>query len=193
MALILVSVLVFSQRGGASQLPTLQPTEIAVVKSPALAPTPVSTTRPASAEPPSAVITPTVLYPSGRRFVIFYNDNSLYVYNASGAAGALSPLAFERMDASGAALNRFDGWRWSQHYPRIEPDSCARVEIRGSSPYLHPAQCQGRYNSSITASRDDSYVFWTSQKDNSQFRVLWNEQEVARCEITAGACEVFLP
>lgn len=196
--LILVGVLVLSQRG-ASQLPALQPTEIATTNAPTLAPTPVNagqpiaTALPTSIAPPAAAITPTVLYPNGRRFVIFYNDNSLYLYNASGAAGAFSPLTFERLNVSGAALNRFDGWRWSQHYPRVETDSCARIEIRGRSPYLRPAQCQGRYNSSITASRDDSYVFWISQKDSSQFRVLWNKQEVARCEIAAGVCEVFLP
>ena len=197
-ALILVGVLLLSQRG-ASQLPVSQPTEIATPTVPTLAPTPVNagqpiaTALPTSTAPPAAMITPTVLYPNGRRFVIFYNDNSLYLYNASGNVGQLSPLAFERLDVSGAALNRFDGWRWSQHYPSVETDSCVRVEIRGSSPYLRPAQCHGRYNSSITASRDDSFVFWTGRQDSHQFRALWNDQEVARCEIAAGACEVFLP
>jgi serine/threonine protein kinase len=197
-ALILVGALVLSQRG-ASQLPASQPTEIAATNVPTLAPTPVNagqpiaTALPTSIAPPAVTITPTVLYPNGRRFVIFYTDNSLYLYNASGKAGELWPLAFERLDVSGAALNRFDGWRWSQHYPRVETDSCVRVEIRGSSPYLRPAQCHGRYNSSITASRDDSFVFWAGRQDSRQFRVLWNDQEVARCEIAAGVCEAFLP
>ncbi len=200
-ALVLMGagVLVFSQRGGASPSPTLQPSEIAEVKLPSSAPTPENTSAPAvvalpvTADSPTMAITPTVLYPNGRRFVILYNESSLYMHNAASTAGALSPLAFEQLDASAEVLNRFEGWRWSQHYPRIEIDSCARIEIRGSSPYLRPAECQGRYNSSITASRDDSYVFWITRKDSSQFRVLWNKQEVARCEIAAGACEVFLP
>jgi serine/threonine protein kinase len=203
-ALILVGVLVISLRG-AAPWPASQPTEIVTPDVPTLAPAlvnasqPIATALPANAAPPSAwssptaMITPTVLYPDGRHFVIFYNDNSLYLYNAAGKAGETSPLAFERLDASGTALNRFDGWHWSQHYPRVEADSCVRVELRGSSPYLRPTQCQGRYNSSITASRTDSDVFWTSQKDSNQFRVLWNKQEIARCEIAAGMCEVFLP
>ena len=197
-ALSLVGILVLSQRGTAP-LPTSQPTKIVTPSILTFAPTPVNTSQPiATALPtntalPVAAITPTVSYPNRRRFVIFYNDNSLYLYNASGKAGNLSPFAFERLDASGTALNRLDGWRWSQYYPRIETDSCVRVEIRSSSPYLRPAQCQGRYNSSITASRTDSFVFWTAQQDSHQFRVLWNNQEVVRCEIAAGQCEVFLP
>ena len=133
------------------------------------------------------------LYPNGRRFVIYYDDNSFYLLNTTGSAGAVSSIAFERLDALGVPLNRFDGWRWSQYYPRIESASCARVEIRGSPSYLRPAQCNNRYNSTVTASRGGDFVFWTAQESSSQFRVLWNNQEVARCEIAAGVCEVFLP
>ncbi|CAG0937304.1 eukaryotic-like serine/threonine-protein kinase [Thermoflexales bacterium] len=194
-----VGVLIVSQRGGASLSPTLQPGTVAEAKPPSSAPTsenigvPVATAWPAATASSAMPIMPTVLYPNGRRFVILYNDSSLYMHNAASTAGALSSLAFEQLDASAAVINRFEGWRWSQHYPRVEIDSCARIEIRGSSPYLRPAECQGRYNSSITASRDDSYVFWIMREDSSQFRVLWNKQEVARCEIAAGVCEVFLP
>ena len=159
---------------------------------PTLAPTPAFTP-PTATEPLPATPLPTVLYPGGRRFLIYYDDNGLYLHNASGSAGAVSPLAFERLDASGAPLNRFDGWRWSRYYPRIEVASCMRVEIRGSPSYLRPSPCSNRYNSTVTASRNDDFVFWTTQTGASQFRVLWNAEDVARCEIAAGVCEVFLP
>lgn len=197
-AVILGVVFVMSQRGDASQ-PAALPLIDAATAIPA---TPASTPTVAPAEtipsavtlaPPPAAAAPTVLYPEGRRFVIYYDEHSLYLHNASGSAGAISPIAFERLDTSGAPLDRFDGWRWWQYYPRIESGSCTRLEIRSSPSYLRPPQCNNRYNSTVTASRDGEFVFWTAQEGSSQFRVLWNEEEVARCETGAGVCEVFLP
>jgi len=214
---VLGVVLMASQQGGVSQATTLEmegvvaqtdaptsvnaapPIETAApgptiteeslltnAATPALAP-------PTASDPPQVTILPTVLYPNGRPFVIYYDDNSLYVYNASGGRSAISPFAFERLDASDESLSRFDSWRWTRYYPSIEEESCVRVEIRSSPSYLRPAQCRNRYNSTVTAARNDDFVFWTAREDSSQFRVLWNDQEVARCEIGAGACEVYLP
>jgi serine/threonine-protein kinase len=173
--------------GADASTPTLAPTPTFVPPTPALSGVEGAT------EPPPATPLPTVLYPGGRHFLVYYDDNGLYLHNASGRAGAVSPLAFERLDASGTPLNRFDGWRWSRYYPRIEIASCMRVEIRSSPSYLRPSPCNNRYNSTVTASRNDDFVFWTTQTGASQFRVLWNAEEVARCEIATGVCEVFLP
>ncbi len=217
---VLAIVLLAGQRGGVSRAPTLTPVGVVEVITLTAIPTPVNIAPPIETAAPSptstdepmwtsaptltaapptvteprpVTILPNVLYTNGRRFVIYYDNNSLYVYNASGSRSAISPFEFERLDTVGTSLNRFDGWRWSRYYPRIEEESCARVEIRGSPSYLRPAQCRNRYNSTVTAERDDDFVFWTAREGSNQFRVLWNDQEVARCEIAAGACEVFLP
>ncbi len=68
-----------------------------------------------------------------------------------------------------------------------------RIEISDSTPYLRPAQCNNHYDSRISINRSNDLVFWTTQKGSRQFRVLWNEKEIARCEIADGICEVFLP
>jgi len=69
-----------------------------------------------------------------------------------------------------------------------------RIEISHSTPYLRPPQCNGFYDSRISFNRNNNKsIFWTLEKDSRQFRVMWEQKEVARCEIAAGACEVFLP
>ncbi len=143
-------------------------------------------------ETPALAVSPTVLYPAGRRFLLFYNDNSLHLFNASGNRSPAAPLAFERLDAADQPLNRFDGWRWAEKYPFIEEAGCASLKILDSGPYLEPAQCE-QYNSVRTPARAEAYIFWTAQEGSRQFRALWNDQEIARCEIAAGNCEFFLP
>ncbi|MCP4542644.1 MAG: serine/threonine protein kinase, partial [Chloroflexi bacterium] len=150
-------------------------------------------TEPTGEQTSQVPATPTVQYPEGRHFVVYYDDNSLYLLNNSEGNSQVAPLAFERLDASGVPLNRFEGWRWTRYYSTIMPGRCMRAEISDSASFLRPSQCNNRYNSSVSATRNDDYVFWTAQEGSYQFRVLWNEKEVARCEIAAGVCDVFLP
>lgn len=138
---------------------------------------------------PSLTVSPS----TGQRFVIYYNENSLYLLNDSDSDRQVRPLAFERLDDSGASLNRFEGSVWAEYYPVARPGRCMRIEISRSSPYLHPSQCNGHYDSSISYSRNNKSIFWTPQEGSRQFRVLWGQKEIARCEIAAGVCEVFLP
>jgi hypothetical protein len=35
--------------------------------------------------------------------------------------------------------------------------------------------------------------FWIQKEGSTQFRVLWLDEEVARCEISAGTCEMYIP
>ncbi|HLF03073.1 MAG TPA: protein kinase, partial [Anaerolineales bacterium] len=152
-----------------------------------------SHTPPPAPESPTLAVSPTVLYPDGRKFVVFYNDNSFYLLNASDSNSAVTPLAFERLNASGQPLNRFDGWRWAEYYPTINPDRCMSLEIINSQPVLRPQECNELYNSVRTPDRSDNYVFWTTQEGANEFRVLWNDEEIARCQIADGRCEFFLP
>jgi hypothetical protein len=36
-------------------------------------------------------------------------------------------------------------------------------------------------------------VFWLPREGITQFRVLWNGNEVARCKLSEGICNVTLP
>jgi hypothetical protein len=58
--------------------------------------------------------------------------------------------------------------------------------------YLRPAQCR-QYNAHVSSEADSSLVFWVLRPGLVEFRVLWGEQEVGRCQIGAESCEVFLP
>jgi serine/threonine protein kinase len=135
---------------------------------------------------------PTVKYPQGRHIRLYYNENGFYLFSLVDEIFAIEPIAFERLEASGTPSNRFDGFEWAKLYPYIWPDTCMKAEIRGSQPYSPPSGCQG-YNASRTFKRDEGVVFWTALEGSSQFRVLWDEEEVARCEIAASVCDVFLP
>ena len=141
---------------------------------------------------------PTVKYPDGKLFKLFYDDNSLYLLNLSNATVPINWIAFERLGADDAPLNRFNGTRWAEFYASSVPGRCVALRIWGSSEYLDPPECgHNNFLSLRTPTRDDPVVFWTTMEGSYQFRVLWREggqdEEIARCEIGAGTCEVFLP
>ncbi|HEU0293937.1 MAG TPA: hypothetical protein VFR47_14450 [Anaerolineales bacterium] len=141
---------------------------------------------------------PTVKYPDGKLFQLFYDDNSFYLLNLSETAIPINRVAFERLSTEDVPLNRFNGTRWAEFYPDSTPGKCVALEIVGSSPYLDPPECgQGVFLSLRTPTRDDPTIFWTANEGSHQFRVLWREggqdEEIARCEIGVGICEVFLP
>jgi serine/threonine protein kinase len=170
----------------------------------AIVPTPASTAFLIGAqatEPPTEaapVTLPTVKYPDGKLFKLFYDDNGLYLLNLSNATIPINWIAFERLGADDAPLNRFNGARWAEFYANSVPGRCVALRIWGSSEYLDPPECgHNNFLSLRTPTRDDPTVFWTVMEGSHQFRVLWREggkdEEVARCEIGAGICEVFLP
>jgi hypothetical protein len=149
-------------------------------------------------ELPIAAALPTVKYPEGKRFMLFYNDNSLYLLNLSESTIPINWIAFERLSDADLPMNRFSGAGWAEFYPDSTPGRCVALRILDSSPYLDPPECGHNYFLSLrTPTRDDPILFWTSMESSHQFRVLWreggNDEEIARCEISAGTCEVFLP
>ena len=170
------------------------PEEIGVSETPAIA-----TSLPESSTPNSPASLPTVKYPNGKRIMLFYDDNSLYFLNLSDSNVPINWVAFERLSDDDMPLNRFNGSRWGQFHSTSTPTWCMALEIFGSEPYLDPPACghDNLYLSLRTPTRDDATVFWTAKEDSQQFRVLWREggrdEEIGRCEIGAGSCEVFLP
>jgi serine/threonine protein kinase len=151
------------------------------------------------ASTPGLSVLPTVKYPNGRRFMLFYDDNSFYLLNLSDDTIPVNWIAFERLSDAGLPLNRYNGTRWAEFYPDSRPTWCVGLEILDNPPYLEPPECghDDLYLSLRTPVRDDPTVFWTSMQGSQQFRVLWREggidEEIARCEIDEGLCEVFLP
>lgn len=153
----------------------------------------IPTATPQASAPQSPAVSPTVKYPDGKRFMLYYDENSFYMLEVSGGTTYVTYIAFERLDAKDVPSNRFSGQNWSRYYPTIKPGVCMRMEIIGSSPYLAPPQCNKQYVVTRTPTRDNDWIFWTKKEGTHWFRALWKDDEVGRCEIGAGECEVFFP
>lgn len=193
-----VAIMTYMANRPASPQATPIPT-VAVVEPGTEMPTLIDTvevsTQPMAVSP---AMVPTVKYPNGKLFKLFYDDNSFYLLNMSDTAIPINRVAFERLSDADVPLNRFTGTRWAEFYPDSTPGKCVALEIFGSPPYLDPPECGGGVFLSLrTPPRDDPAIFWTAQEGSHQFRVLWREggedEEVARCEIGAVTCAVFLP
>jgi serine/threonine protein kinase len=156
--------------------------------------TPVPTTAVPTASPTVATLAPTVLYPNGRRMIFYYDENSFYIYNASGASSRLDEFGFQRLTTDNQITDELRGSRFAQFAPgrQISAGWCVDAEIIDAPAYLRPSVCEDR-NSRVTPTREGVEVFWTQEAGSTQFRVLWDSQEVGRCEIGAGICEVNLP
>ncbi len=191
--------------GPASLTPTeaLPPTATALPASPA----PTKTAPPALTAPPllpSATIAPvlsptlstapTVKYPEGNLFTVYYNVSSFYLLNRSTVIRSASGFSFERLNTNGTTQNLFEGWRWEEYFGDSQPGRCLRIEIwEAETPYLQPTDCNNRYLSTLQPADYSPLIFWTPKTNSTQFRVLWMEEEIARCEIAAGVCDFYVP
>ena len=69
-----------------------------------------------------------------------------------------------------------------------------QIEIQyNPNNYLNPAVCKNYYLSHRSLTADCEFNFWMPFPYSAQFRVLWQDKEVNRREISAGFCEVFVP
>ncbi|MCI0393899.1 MAG: serine/threonine protein kinase [Chloroflexi bacterium] len=151
-----------------------------------------------SAQPATAASSggpaPTVTLPAGssRALNLFYNEGSFYVYNPTGEDMDMRAVAFEAVNDNGEPAGfAYDGRRWAGFYRWLEPGKCDALEVL-KHERLRPEQCRG-FNALITPEPGEPNIFWIAREGVSQFRVLWHEQEVGRCEIGAGQCQVTLP
>jgi Protein kinase domain len=173
----------------AAQTPTLTATP------PAQAPAtnPPAAAASATAPPPPATAAATLAAGQGDHFLLDYDDTALYVKNDSNNDRPISPLAFERLDAAGNPLNRFDGSRWSAVYPTFRAGYCLVAQIIDYKAHKDPPECKNHDLVVRTPSLSDPGIFWTTQTGSTQFHVLWNNVEVGRCTIAAQKCDVYLP
>jgi hypothetical protein len=131
--------------------------------------------------------------------ILSWNDSSFYMLQVSGYGELIEPVAFERLNAEGFPTNRFSGKQWAELHAATLRDWCMRLEVGGPSqptdlpPYLRPAACEEHYLATRWPVQGDATIFWTKQDGSSQFRVLWGREEIQRCDIDAGTCEVYLP
>ncbi len=138
-------------------------------------------------------IAPTILYPDGHRLELLYNPTSFYIFNASSERVRVSTMLFEALNENGQPVGySFDGYRWSQFYSFAASNGCVRLEVSKMSDYLRPNKCR-EYNSTINPPEGDPQQFWIERPDVTQFRVLFEGEEIARCPIPGDYCEIYLP
>jgi eukaryotic-like serine/threonine-protein kinase len=168
-----------------TEVPTETSTQIPVVDTPTPAPVVAGV--------------PTIKYPNGFRFSFFWNDTSFYMLNNVGEPRSFAAFAFERLDANGLPTDRFTGHRWENgNFTYIPQKLCAAIKIYGDEdpPYLSPIECHNGYAGIVQPRKeqDRALFFWNPKNDGSmQFRILFNKEEVGRCEISALTCEVYIP
>lgn len=139
----------------------------------------------------------TILSPSGRPIQLLYDPYSFYFYNPGTDSIAIRSIAFESLDTAGQPIGyRFDGLFWSQFHFEVQPGRCDRIETIRAESLLRPNQCGG-YNATVTPQITAETVFWIPREGVEQFRVLWDNQEIGRCQVSqaedASSCELFLP
>ncbi|HCB01213.1 MAG TPA: hypothetical protein DEP19_02420 [Anaerolineae bacterium] len=183
-----------------STVTPVQPTETSAPPQATFTPTLIPPTE--TITPTATLAVPTVLYPDGNLFTLFYNETSVVLLNRSFAKRSLAGFVFEHLDENGNPTEeRFEGWQWEtnavKHLPR---NYCVNFTIYGDEdpPYLYPSECLFGIMSSVQVRFDNpgDTVFWSSSygyENATQFRVLWVGEEVARCEIEAGVCEIYIP
>jgi serine/threonine protein kinase len=139
-----------------------------------------------------ATLAPTLAYPNGSPVVLYYNDSSVYIWNPTSERIRSGRFKFDALDSNGNTLaNAFDGIRWTQFYSFIDSNGCVAIEMTTGS-HLRPSECSN-YNSVINAMSSSDLIFWTGQNLITGFRVLWQDVEVARCEISLGTCSFNIP
>ena len=143
---------------------------------------------------PTVVTSTTTSTPTGYHMTAFYNGNSIYIFNMGTASRSVSGFIFERIDADGVIQERFEGWEWEKYFNVIQPNRCLSLEIHeAEGPYLRPSECENKILSPLVLTKNSGKVFWVSDEPNGQFRILWLNQEIARCKMEDGTCDFYVP
>ncbi|HMX18388.1 MAG TPA: serine/threonine-protein kinase [Anaerolineales bacterium] len=179
-----------------STLPT--ETLISASATPVPPPTVEDSPIPTLAQEAAPTAIPTVKYRDGNNLTLFWNETSFHMLNRSGQPRSLSGFSFERLDENGKPNDRFAGHLWENlKFNYIPSKYCVSIKIYKDEdpPYIDPPDCHGGYVSIIQPRMDldAELFFWTPKEGSSQFRVVWVGEEVARCDISAGTCEVYIP
>jgi len=179
--------------------------------SPTISPSATQTTSPTASATEQATITstpkpspapiagiPTIKYPNGNNLTLFWNDTSFHMLNRSRKSRSFSGFVFERLDEADSPTDKFSGYLWeNSKFSNIGSKYCVSIKIYKdeSPPYIDPFDCHGQYISIVQPRKDEDreLFFWNTKEGSTQFRVLWLGEEIARCEISAGTCELYIP
>ena len=143
---------------------------------------------------PTVIHTSTAKYPDGYLMTAYYNESSFYILNKGKGSRSVSGFVFERVNNDGAFQDHFGGWEWEKNFRVIQPRRCVILEIDHSPiPYLNPIECEKKTLSNLGLALDSDKLFWTPSDNSLEFRVLWLNEEIARCEIKAGTCDFYVP
>jgi hypothetical protein len=108
---------------------------------------------------------------------------------------SLSGFIFQRLDSEGLpADDIFHGYQWETPKSKFLPnDTCVSITIYNEQTL--PAACiRGSLKTiQTTIDNPETLLFWTPKEGSKQFRVLWLDEEIVRCDIAVGICEVFIP
>ncbi len=146
------------------------------------------------------VAVPTIKYPDGNNFSMFWNDTSFILLNRSRTRRSYSGFIFERLDNNANPTDRFYGYDWFDiEYKYLPSRTCLGIYVsqnqNNDRPYIQSSECINGYVAIAKPQfdRDKAKIFWSAKEGSTQFRVLWLNEEVARCEISTGTCEVYIP
>lgn len=136
-------------------------------------------------------LSPTELYPSGRLLELTYNSAGFYLRNSSDSRVRDSRLAFQAIDVNGNGVNQsFNGVDWTRFYNSVDTGRCVVIEL-SERDLTRPTNCiSSQYNSLLTFTETDGRIFWTGSNGAVQFIVYWDGNEIARCAIANGYCQV---
>jgi len=143
-------------------------------------------------------VTPTVKYPEGYHFTLYWNETSFVLWNSSRYRRTLSAFSFQRLDESGQPLDTFVGYWWeTRRFDYLPSNLCVGITLYDDQdpPYLNPPQCTEGFLSTYQVPHTDNspLIFWNEKDGTTEFRALWLGEEIGRCEIAAGTCDIYLP
>ena len=165
--------------------PTPEPTATAVPPTP--------TDEPAL-ETATAVPVPTIAYPDGQRLELTYNPSSFYLCNPSRSRVLLLGITFEALDSAGRPLRHtLSSGGWTQIYRYVDGTSCTAFEVFGmEDPWIRPAYCR-QYNATVNLENNGVEIFWAEREEAVAFRVLYDDEEIARCPLGRATCDIYVP
>ncbi len=179
-------------------LATRPPPNVAETATPSREPSPTATATAtasvtATEERPVVVVSPTILYPDGHLVRLIYHNRGFYLLNLGDRVIDVRRLGFEALNAEGVPTRyRFYGQAWAEFYPFVQRQHCNALELFGGTP-TPPAGCNHFSATMAALQRNNQAVFWLSHGTETQFRVLWEEGEIGRCQIDTQRCDVYLP
>ncbi len=136
--------------------------------------------------------------PEGNPMTLFWNETSFVLLNRSREERSLAGFVFERLDMNDQPTDSLPGYLFeNKKFNYLPGKHCLSVKIykHETPPYLDPFDCHGMYASIIQPIVEEhpELIFWTPKEGSTHFRVLWLKEEIARCEIRLGLCEIFIP